>query len=89
VIPFSVSIRALRSTTPLALSQKCHVAALLVLDEVGGEHVTFRAPWPKQDTELVETRLPRLCPKLPDGQQARVAAGLDDEVRLALVGGLR
>jgi hypothetical protein len=60
-----------------------HVAALLVLDEVGGEHVTFRAPRPKQDTKLVETRLSRLGPKLPDGQKARVAAGLDDEVRLA------
>ena len=60
-----------------------HLAALLVLDQVRGEDVALGSPRPKQHHQLAEARIARLGPQLPQGQQPRVAAGLDDEVRLA------
>jgi hypothetical protein len=66
-----------------SLVPEAHLAAQLVLDEVRGKHVAFRAPRPEQDDELAEALLPRLRPQLLNRKQAGVAAGLDDEVLVA------
>ena len=42
------------------LVPEAHLTALLVFDEVGGEDVALRLPWPKQHHELAESRVPRL-----------------------------
>ena len=65
------------------LVPEAHLAALFVFDKVGGQDMALRAPRPKQHHELAVARIPRLGPQLLHHEQPGVAAGLDDEVRLA------
>jgi hypothetical protein len=73
----------LSATHAARLVPEGHLAALFVLDQVRGEDVALRSPRPKQHHQLAEARIARLGPQLSQGQQPRVAARLDDEVRLA------
>ena len=42
------------------LVPEAHLTTLLVFDEMCGEHVALRPPWPKQHHELAKSRIPRL-----------------------------
>ena len=60
-----------------------HAATLLVLDEMRGEHVGLRPPWPEQHREPTKAWLASLCPELVNCLETGIAASLHDEVTVA------
>jgi hypothetical protein len=54
-----------------------------------GEHVALRSPGTKEHHDPLVLRIPRLRPQLLQGEQAGIATGIDDEVRLARTSGYR
>ncbi len=60
-----------------------HLAALLVFDQVRGENMALGSPRAKEHHQLVKTRIVRFGPEFAQRTKPRIAAGLDDEVRLA------